>query len=188
MPQTRERESADSGRPTRVASGPTGSPRRKRARSRIFRGMRSAAPNSHFMKPTGCVSCSILRPGRANSTPSRPRRATKSPPCSWPAAARPAPRLRQRAPLPRGFEAAGVIPTTAAARGSGEVPVHHQDATCATPIRSAWSPCRTNRIARIHASSGTTGKPTVVAYTAGRPRHVGRRDGALDPGGRRRRA
>ncbi len=36
---------------------------------------------------------------------------------------------------------------------------------CATAIRSACSPCRRNA-SRIHASSGTTGKPTVVGYTA----------------------
>ena len=58
--------------------------------------------------------------------------------------------------------------------------------TCATTIRSACSPCRASRSSRIHASSGTTGKPTVVGYTRQRHRHVGDRDGALDP--RRRRA
>ena len=41
------------------------------------------------------------------------------------------------------------------------------------------------QVARIHASSGTTGKPTVVGYTQERHRHLGRPDGALDP--RRRR-
>ena len=42
------------------------------------------------------------------------------------------------------------------------------------------------KIVRVHASSGTTGKPTVVGYTAGRHRPLGRSDGALDPrrGGR----
>jgi phenylacetate-CoA ligase len=38
--------------------------------------------------------------------------------------------------------------------------------TCATPIPSACSPCRASKMVRIHASSGTTGKPTVVGYTA----------------------
>ena len=38
--------------------------------------------------------------------------------------------------------------------------------TCATTTRSGCSPCRANEVARIHASSGTTGKPTVVGYTA----------------------
>ena len=39
-------------------------------------------------------------------------------------------------------------------------------------------------VARVHASSGTTGSPTVVGYTARRPRHVGDRDGAQHPRGR----
>ncbi len=38
-----------------------------------------------------------------------------------------------------------------------------------------------DKIVRIHASSGTTGKPTVVGYTQRRHRHLGRSDGALDP-------
>ena len=42
-------------------------------------------------------------------------------------------------------------------------------------------------VARVHASSGTTGKPTVVGYTAGRPRHLGRGDGPVDPRRRWRR-
>ena len=37
--------------------------------------------------------------------------------------------------------------------------------TCATTIPSACSPCRGSRCVRIHASAGTTGKPTVVGYT-----------------------
>ena len=37
--------------------------------------------------------------------------------------------------------------------------------TCATSTRSACSPARTSQLARLHASSGTTGKPTVVGYT-----------------------
>ena len=35
------------------------------------------------------------------------------------------------------------------------------------------------QLARLHASSGTTGKPTVVGYTRARHRHLGRPDGAL---------
>ena len=42
------------------------------------------------------------------------------------------------------------------------------------------------KLVRVHASSGTTGKPTVVGYTAQGHRHLGARRGALDP--RRRRA
>ena len=41
------------------------------------------------------------------------------------------------------------------------------------------------QVSRVHASSGTTGKPTVVGYTAGRPRHLVGADGPLDPRGRR---
>ncbi len=37
------------------------------------------------------------------------------------------------------------------------------------------------QVARIHASSGTTGKPTVVGYTAEGHRHLGRPGRALDP-------
>ena len=42
-----------------------------------------------------------------------------------------------------------------------------------------------DEIVRIHASSGTTGKPTVVGYYEGRHRNLVEPDGALDP--RRRR-
>ena len=37
--------------------------------------------------------------------------------------------------------------------------------TCGRIIRSACSRCRWRDIVRVHASSGTTGKPTVVGYT-----------------------
>ena len=40
------------------------------------------------------------------------------------------------------------------------------------------------RVVRIHASTGTTGKPTVIGYTA-QHRHLGQSRGALEP--RRRR-
>ena len=42
-----------------------------------------------------------------------------------------------------------------------------------------------DRIRRIHASSGTTGRPTVVGYTEQRPVHVGRHGGPFDPRGGR---
>ena len=41
------------------------------------------------------------------------------------------------------------------------------------------------RLARVHASSGTGGKPTIVGYTARRPRRLGRGDGALHGDGGR---
>ncbi len=37
--------------------------------------------------------------------------------------------------------------------------------TCGTTTRSACSRCRASRSSRVHASSGTTGRPTVVGYT-----------------------
>jgi phenylacetate-CoA ligase len=37
--------------------------------------------------------------------------------------------------------------------------------TCATTTRSGCSRSRASRSPRVHASSGTTGKPTVVGYT-----------------------
>ena len=45
--------------------------------------------------------------------------------------------------------------------------------TCATTIRSACSRGRSGQLARLHASSGTTGKPTVVGYTRARHRRPG---------------
>ena len=42
-----------------------------------------------------------------------------------------------------------------------------------------------DNVVRIHASSGTTGKPTVVGYTRARHRDLGRADGAHPGGGRR---
>ena len=57
--------------------------------------------------------------------------------------------------------------------------------SCARTIPSACSPCRWTDIVRVHASSGTTGKPTVVGYTQEDIDTWSARDGALDP---RRRA
>ena len=50
---------------------------------------------------------------------------------------------------------------------------------CAITIRSACSPARERELARLHASSGTTGKPTVVGYTQAGHRQLGRPDGAI---------
>ena len=41
-----------------------------------------------------------------------------------------------------------------------------------------------DQVVRVHASSGTTGRPTVVGYTRDGHRHLGRADGALDLGRR----
>ena len=53
--------------------------------------------------------------------------------------------------------------------------------TCATTTRSACSRCRARRSSRVHASSGTTGKPTVVGYTADDIATWATRHGPLDP-------
>ena len=45
--------------------------------------------------------------------------------------------------------------------------VHAQDATSASTIPSGLFAVPTGELARIHASSGTKGKPTVVGYTRG---------------------
>ena len=51
------------------------------------------------------------------------------------------------------------------ARRHRALSVHARRPTCATTIRSACSRCRANSCCGMHASSGTTGKPTVVGYT-----------------------
>jgi phenylacetate-CoA ligase len=64
------------------------------------------------------------------------------------------------------FDAAGVHPSDLKTLSDlAKFPFTYQDRTCATAIPSACSPCRGRSCARIHASSGTTGKPTVVGYT-----------------------
>ena len=57
--------------------------------------------------------------------------------------------------------------TCAASTTCARLPFTRQEPTCATTIRSACSRGRANELARLHASSGTTGKPTVVGYTSG---------------------
>ena len=77
-----------------------------------------------------------------------------------------APRLRQRAALPRGVRrgrrASRRFPR---ARRSARNFRSPPSRICAPTIRSACSRCRASRSCAIHASSGTTGKPTVVGYT-----------------------
>ena len=70
---------------------------------------------------------------------------------------------------PRGCAAAGI---TAArrdrlARRARADPVHDQERPARRTIRSACWRCRASELVRVHASSGTHGKPTVVAYTRG---------------------
>ena len=45
------------------------------------------------------------------------------------------------------------------------ISLHHQARSPRQLSRSACSPCRGTDVRRIHASSGTTGRPTVVGYT-----------------------
>ena len=95
-------------------------------------------------------------------------------PAAAPAEMVAAPRLRQRAPLPAGFDARGVKPDDLRSLADlARFPLHHQSGICAPTTPSACSPCRRSSIARIHASSGTTGKPTVVGYTQARSRDLG---------------
>ena len=66
----------------------------------------------------------------------------------------------------KSFDKAGVHPDDLKIpRRPAKVSVHHQGPICASIIRSECSPCRANRSLRVHASSGTTGKPTVVGYS-----------------------
>ena len=93
------------------------------------------------------------------------------------------PTCRIIARLRRGRRASGRFPRRCRIWRSSRSP---PSTICGPIIRSACSPCRARDRARIHASSGTTGKPTVVGYTAKRHRYLGRRGGALHL--RRRRA
>ena len=71
------------------------------------------------------------------------------------------------------------------ARRSRRAAVHRARPICASTIRSGCWPCRATELARIHASSGTKGKPTVVGLHGRRSRRLARGDGAHDGGGRR---
>ena len=74
--------------------------------------------------------------------------------------------LRARAALPPadGRAQADARRPPLARRHRGSCPSPSRP-TCATPIPSACSPARWSEVVRLHASSGTTGKPIVVAYT-----------------------
>ena len=65
----------------------------------------------------------------------------------------------------RAFDAAGVHPDDFSDSPISRSFLSPPSTICAPTIRSACSPCRASEVARIHASSGTTGKPTVVGYT-----------------------
>ena len=61
------------------------------------------------------------------------------------------------------------------ARRPAPAAVHRRRPTCASTTRSGCWRCRASELVRVHASSGTGGKPTVVGYTPARPRHRGPR-------------
>ena len=95
-------------------------------------------------------------------------------------------RLRQRAALPAEVRRARRPPgrPASASRTSPKFPFTTKpDLRENYPFGMFAVPME--QIVRIHASSGTTGKPTVVGYTQARHRHLGARDGALDPRGGR---
>ena len=83
------------------------------------------------------------------------------------------------------FDARGVHPERSEVAGRPRQFPSPARPTCATTTPSACSPCRGARSRASTPLSGTTGKPTVVGYTAQRHRHLGRPGGPLDP--RRRR-
>jgi phenylacetate-CoA ligase len=95
-----------------------------------------------------------------------------------------APRVPELAGVPRKFDAAGVHPDDCRSLADlAKFPfTTKKDLRDSYPFGMFAVP--REQCARIHASSGTTGKPTVVGYTQGH-RHLGRRDGALDPRQRR---
>ena len=94
-------------------------------------------------------------------------------------------RLRQRGALPRdAFVAAGVHPDDFRNLRTWRFPFTTKHDLRATYPFGMFTVPR-ERLARIHASSGTTGKPTVVGYTASGPRYLGRRGRAVDPCRRR---
>ena len=91
----------------------------------------------------------------------RPRRASR---CSWSGCRRIAPLGRDARPVPprspRGGRGCARSTISPACRSRAR-------RICASSTRSGSSPCPRDELARLHASSGTKGKPTVVGYTAG---------------------
>ena len=64
------------------------------------------------------------------------------------------------------FDAAGVHPDDLRTLADlAKFPFTGKKEPCATTTPSACLPCRARPVVRIHASSGTTGKATVVGYT-----------------------
>ena len=127
------------------------------------------------------------RRARTSSSRSRPRRATKSRRCSSERLAWSLRHAYENVPhYRRSFDAAGVHPDDLKELADlRRFPFTTKDDLRANYPFGMFAVPR-ERIARIHASSGTTGKPTVVGYTARDLDDLVGADGAQHP--RRRRA
>ena len=80
----------------------------------------------------------------------------------------------------KAFDEAGVHPSDfKRLSGSRQIPVHGE-AGSARQLSVRHVRGAREKLVRIHASSGTTGKPIVVGYTQGRYRDLVAGDGALD--------
>ena len=112
-------------------------------------------------------ACRRNNPGRVSSSPSKPRAATSSRRCSSRACRRRcAHAYEQRAALPRGVRSrTGVHPTICRTLAD----LARFPFTVKTDLRDNYPfgmfAVPREQVVRIHASSGTTGKPTVVGYT-----------------------
>ena len=100
--------------------------------------------------------------GAAARAPARDRRARAGPR---------QPRRRRAAARGRRDRRRGHRLARRPARGA----VHDQGRPARALSRSGCSPSRASELVRVHASSGTGGKPTVVGYTRARPRRPGPR-------------
>jgi phenylacetic acid degradation protein PaaD len=111
-------------------------------------------------------SCVTSPPTRAASTRSRPPPATRSPPCSWSGCAGACSTPRPRPALPVGVRRGGRLPRRPArARRPAHFPFTTKaDLRANYPFGMFAVP--QEQVSRIHASSGTTGQPTVVGYTS----------------------
>ena len=122
-------------------------------------------------------------PARSRPRPARSSRSSSSSGCATPCTAP----YEQRAALParlrRGRRHART--TCAALADLARFPFTDQGRPARElPVRHVRGPARAGR-AGCTPAAAPPGKPTVVGYTARGPRHLGRADGALDPGGRR---
>ena len=79
------------------------------------------------------------------------------------------------------FDAAGVHPGDCRRSTTWRRSRSRRRPTCATTTRSGCSRCRASRSCASTPRAARPGRPTVVGYTQRRHRHVGGRDGPLDP-------